>query len=95
VELGPVELNFLTARELIEVKRWVDRRDGQAVGLRNSIDKIRGYHGAATRHVLNEEARVSWNMSAEMLGDEPRVCVISAARRRSGDNGDCFSLIKV
>ncbi len=95
VELGPIKLNFLTSRKLIEVKRRIDRRDGQAVGLGNSMKKVGGNNRTAARHVLDDEVRIPGNMFAEMLGDESCVGVIGAPGGGSRDNCDCFSLIKI
>src|SRR5262249_36019007 len=95
LKLGPVELDFLAASKLIEIKRRVDRCDGQAVRFRHSMEKVGGNNRTPAGHVLDHETGTPRSVLAEMWSDSPGVGVVGAARRSSGYNGDRLALIEV
>ena len=93
-KLLPVELDFLAADELIEIERRLDRTDGEAVRLGDSINVIGRDHGGDARHVLHDDIRRAGNIFGDELGDHASVEVIHASGRGAGNKSDSFALIE-
>ena len=90
----PVELDFLAADQLIEIERRLDRTDGEAVRLGDSIDVIGRNHGGHARHVLHDDVRRAGNMFGDELGDHASVEIVHAAGRSTCNKSDSFALVE-
>jgi hypothetical protein len=90
----PIELNFLSPHQLIEIESGANAAEGETVGLGDFINVVGRDHRACAGHILDNEVRVSRNIFAEIAGDQTRPIVIDAAGAVSGDDSNGLVLIE-
>ena len=67
--------------------------DHRAVTRRHVVEVVGGDQRARARHVLHHDGRVARNMPAQMLGHQPGIAVVAAARGRAGDEPNGLVLV--
>jgi hypothetical protein len=68
--------------------------DGETVGFGYFEEMICRKQSSRPRHIVNDDARFSWNIFAEMARNETSVSIVSTARRRANDNSNSFPFIE-
>ena len=94
VELRPIKLYLGAPDQLIEVKRRIDRAEGQTVGLGNAINIIGADDVTGAGHILDNDRRIARDMLAEVTRREAPPKIIAAAGGRRDHQRDRFALIE-
>src|SRR4051794_31053788 len=69
--------------------------DGRAVSRSDGIEIIDRAESAAAGHVLDNHARVSWNVASHVPGQGPCVDIVTATRPGADDEIDCLAAIEI
>jgi hypothetical protein len=88
-------VNIRIPQRLIEHKGAIPVSHGQPVRFGVPVNIIRRHKAAGAGHIFDHRGWISWDMLADMTGDEARVSVVAAARRLAHDETDRLVLIKV
>src|SRR5258708_8183504 len=94
-KFAPIEFDFRAADELFEVGRGIESAHSQAIGLGETVDKIRRDYAAGTRHILHDHRRVAGKMFADVLRHQARPLIVAAAWRRTDNDFNGFTLIEI
>ena len=80
---------------MLEVKRRVDRTQGQPVRLGKVVNLIGADQPGRPGNVLNDDVGVSRNMLRHEFRDEAWIKIINVARLGSRNYRNCFTLVKI
>ena len=94
-KFAPIEFDFRAADELFEVGRGIESAHSQAIGLGETVDKIRRDYAAGTRHILHDHRRVAGKMFADVLRHQARPLIVAAAWRRTDNDSKGFALVDI
>ena len=94
IEFRPVELNLGSFGKLFEVKRGINRPQGQAVRFGEIVNLICADQPGRSRNVLNDDVGTSRNVLRHEFRDEAWIKIINVARLGSRNYRNCLALIK-
>ena len=95
-----IEFARIVMRERNAIMPRIDLRvgahgDGHPIGLRLLSEIIHGIESVRSRHVLDDDARMSRYVIAQMTRKQTRVDVVAAAGRVSDQQGHGLAMIKI
>src|SRR5205085_1580249 len=97
MEFARVELN-LGGFGIVETRKPVvagKAADHRAVLRRDVIEIIRGPQAVGARHVLYNDCRITRNEARHVLGEKPRILIVTAADRSGGDQRDLLAAVEI
>src|SRR5262245_17568669 len=93
-KLARIEFDAGIADHLVDNLVAVKVDDGESVWLGDLVNVVGGDETGGPWHVLDDNRRISGNVSTQMTGDQARIAIKAAAGGKADDKLDRFALVE-